>query len=83
MDSWTTIRDGMNPDGTPAPGSVWDRRSQVLARIWPDWTKAFDPDGVRPDEYLDSIYVPPTLNQFLGFWTENIARAKSARESLG
>lgn len=83
VDSWTTIRDGMNADGTPATGSVWDRRSQVLARIWPDWTKAFEPDGVRPDEYLDSIYVPPTLNQFLGFWTENIARAKSARESLG
>ena len=82
VDSWTTIYDGMNEDGTPAPGSVWAKRSEVLARIWPDWVKAFDPDGVRPGEYLDTIYVPPTLNQFLGFWTENMARAKAARESI-
>ena len=82
IDSWRTIYDGMNPDGTPAPGSVWEKRSETLARIWPNWRKAFDPDGVKPEEYIDTIYVPPTLNQFLGFWSENVARAESARETV-
>lgn len=82
VESWRTLYDGMNPDGTPAPGSVWEKRSQVLARIWPDWRKAFDPEGVRPEEYADTIYVPPTLNQFIGFWHENVARAHAAREEL-
>jgi len=79
--SWRTLADGMNPDGTPAAGSVWERRSEVLARIWPGWEKAFDPQGVAPEEYITTIYVPPTLNQFTGFWVENVARAKAARES--
>lgn len=82
LDSWCTIYDGMNPDGTPATGSIWDRRNKVLERIWPDWKKAFDPEGVRPDEYINTIYVPPTLNQFIGFWEENVARAGTAREDL-
>lgn len=82
VDSWRTLRDGMNPDGTPAPGSIWEKRSQVLARIWPDWRKAFEPDGVRPEEYLNTIYVPPTLNQFTGFWHENVARAHAAKEAV-
>ncbi len=81
IDSWRTLADGMNPDGTPATGSVWEKRSQVLARIWPDWEKAFDPEGVAPEEYINTIYVPPTLSQFTGFWVENVARAKAARES--
>ncbi|MHB0999713.1 MAG: hypothetical protein ACYC27_10755 [Armatimonadota bacterium] len=74
-----TIYDDMNPDGTPVSGSVWDRRSQTLARIWPGWLKAFDPNGLHPDEYLDTIYVPPTLNQFTGFWIENVSRAAMFR----
>ncbi|HUV04062.1 MAG TPA: hypothetical protein VMX94_03025 [Armatimonadota bacterium] len=81
VESWRTIYDGMNPDGTPVAGSIWDKRNRVLARIWPDWVKAFDPDGVRPEEYINAIYVPPTLNQFIGFWNENVARAKAAREA--
>ncbi|MGB9587372.1 MAG: hypothetical protein ACPL7O_04260 [Armatimonadota bacterium] len=80
FDSWCTIYDGMNPDGTPAAGSIWDKRHRTLLRIWPDWAKAFDPEGVKPHEYISMIYVPPTLNQFLGFWAENISRAKEARE---
>lgn len=79
IESWRTLYDGMNPDGTPAAGSVWEKRSQTLARIWPDWEKAFDPQGVRPDEYLSTIYVPPTLEQFTSFWVENVARAEHAR----
>jgi len=81
IDSWRTLYDGMNPDGTPAPGSVWEKRSETLARIWQGWRNAFDPDGVRPEEYLNTIYVPPTLNQFTAFWHENVARARTAREA--
>ena len=81
--SWKTLWDDMEADGAPVAGSVWDKRHQTLLRIWPDWAKAFDPEGVAPGEYITSIYVPPTLNQFLGFWAENVARAKSARESMG
>lgn len=83
IESWTTLHDDMNPDGTPVAGSIWDTRHQTLLRIWPDWAKAFEPDGVAPEEYITSIYVPPTLNQFLGFWSENVARAASAREAAG
>lgn len=78
--SWKTLYEGMNPDGTPAAGSIWEKRSHVLARIWPDWVKAFDPEGVAPEDYINTCYVPPTLEQFTNFWFENIARAKAARE---
>ncbi len=82
VDAWKSIYDGMNEDGTPAAGSVWAKRSEVLASIWPDWVKAFMVDGVKPEDYISTIYVPPTLNQFLGFWDENVSRAKTARESV-
>lgn len=82
VDSWKTIYDGMNQDGTPAAGSIWANRHEILSKIWPDWVKAFDPEGVQPAEYLDTIYVPPTLNQFLGFWAENVARSTAAREAI-
>lgn len=70
-----TLYDGMNQDGTPAQDSIWEHRSQTLARIWLEWLKAFDPDGVKPDEYLSAIYVTPTLKQFTAFWNENVRRA--------
>jgi len=70
-----SICEGMGHDGVPTVGSVWEQRSQVLSRIWPDWVKAFDPNGVGADEYLDTIYVPPTLRQFTEFWHENVRRA--------
>jgi hypothetical protein len=79
IESWRTLYDGMNPDGTPASGSIWEKRSCILSRIWPDWDKAFDPEGVKPEEYINTIYVPPTLEQFTGFWVENMARAERAR----
>lgn len=79
--SWKTLWDDLNDDGTPAPGSAWDRRHQTLLRIWPGWAQAFDPEGVRSSEYINTIYVPPTLNQFLGFWADNVARARAAREA--
>ena len=77
--SWRTLCDGMNPDGTPAKGSIWEKRAYILSLIWPDWRKAFDPDGVKPEEYAKTIYVPPTLNQFIGFWHENVSRAHAVR----
>lgn len=80
VDSWRTIYDGMNEDGTPEKGSIWEQRSYILSQIWLDWRKAFDPEGVQPREYLTTIYVPPTLSQFIGLWSENIARAKAARQ---
>ena len=70
-----TVYDGMTSNGLPAPGSVWEQRSQTLEQIWPDWVKAFDPKGLKPDEYLNAIYVTPTLKQFTGFWNENVRRA--------
>jgi hypothetical protein len=82
IDSWKTIYDGMNVDGTPAPGSIWAKRHEVLSAIWPGWAQAFEPEGVLPKEYMTTIYVPPTLNQFLGMWDTNVARAKAARESV-
>ncbi len=81
IDSWKTLYDGMNKDGTPAPGSIWEKRSKILASIWPDWEKAFDPNGVKPEEYINTIYVPPTLEQFQNMWKENVARAEAARHS--
>jgi len=80
--SWKTLFDDMNADGTPAAGSAWDKREKTLRRIWPDWANAYQVDGVSPDDYLNTIYVPPTLTQFIGFWEENVARAKAAREAL-
>jgi len=80
--SWNTLFDAMNPDGTPAAGSAWDKREKTLRRIWPDWAKAYEVDGVSPDDYLNTIYVPPTLTQFIGFWDENVQRARAAREAV-
>ena len=79
IDSWRTLYDGMNPDGTPAKGSIWEKRAYILSLIWPDWRKAFEPDGVKPEDYAKTIYVPPTLNQFIGFWHENVSRAHTVR----
>lgn len=83
IDSWNTLVEGMNSDGTPEAGSAWDKREKTLRRIWPDWAKAYEVEGVAPSEYLSTAYVPPTLTQFIGFWEENVARAKAAREALG
>lgn len=79
IDSWRTLYDGMNPDGTPAKGSIWEKRAYILSLIWPDWRNAFDPDGVKPEDYMQTIYVPPTLSQFTGFWHENVSRAHTVR----
>ena len=79
VDAWRTLYDGMNPDGAPAKGSIWEKRAYILSLIWPDWRKAFDPEGVKPEEYMKTIYVPPTLSQFTGFWHENVSRAHIAR----
>lgn len=82
VEKWDTLSEGMTPDGSPAPGSVWERRDAVLRRIWPDWARAYDVAGVSPDGYLRTIYVKPTLDQFLAFWEENVTRARKARESV-
>ena len=81
IDSWKALSDGMNADGSPKPGSIWDKRDKTLLSIWPDWAKASMPDGVAPKDYVNTIYVPPTLTQFIGFWNENVARSKAAREA--
>ncbi len=80
--SWKTLWDDLNEDGMPAAGSIWEKRHRTLLRIWPGWAKAFDPDGVKPEDYISTIYVPPTLNQFLGMWADNVARARAAREAV-
>jgi len=77
-----TIEDGMSRSGSPKPGTVWARRKKVLDEIWPDFKKAYAVGGVKPGQYVNTIYVPPTLNQFTGYWVENVARAAAAREAL-
>ncbi len=81
IERWETFRDGMNPDGSPVAGSIWARRHEILSRMWPDWAKAYEVGGVPPDDYLKTIYVKPTLDQFTTFWNENIARAAAWREN--
>lgn len=78
--NWKTITEDMNPDGTPKAGSDWAKRHEILGKIWPEWKAVWEEDGVKPEEYAGKIYVKPTLDQFIGFWTENVARAKKARE---
>ncbi|MFQ3548193.1 MAG: hypothetical protein SNJ70_00395 [Armatimonadota bacterium] len=82
VDNWKTLYDDMNEDGTPVEGSIWAKRHEILSRIWPDWKKSWEIDGVKPDEYINTIYVPPTLTQFTGFWNENVARAKKAADEI-
>jgi len=82
IDNWKSIYEDMDENGYPAAGSIWAKRSETLAKIWPDWNKVFEADGVAPGEYADTIYVPPTLNQFTGFWEENVARAKAWAEKV-
>lgn len=72
---WDTLRADMDDSGYPVSGTIWARRHETLTRIWPDWAKVFEVDGVLPEDYLNTIYVPPTLTQFIGFWHENVARA--------
>lgn len=79
--NWKTIYEGMDSDGYPVPGSIWAKRAETLARIWPDWHKVFDsPDGVQPSEYENTIYVQPTLKQFINMWNTNVERARKAAE---
>lgn len=82
IDDWKTIYADMDTNGYPTPGSIWGKRSAILTRIWPDWAKVFESDGVAPSEYASTIYVPPTLKQFIGMWNDNIARAKAAAEAV-
>jgi hypothetical protein len=82
--NWKTIYDDMDSDGWPVAGSIWAKRHEILSRIWPDWSKVMDPNGVKPEEYETAIYVGPTLKQFTGMWNENVARAKKyADEARG
>lgn len=78
--NWRTITDDMNPDGTPKAGTDWATRHEILLKIWPEWKAVWEEDGVKPEDYAGKIYVKPTLDQFIGFWTENVARANKARE---
>ena len=80
--NWKTLYDDMNADGYPATGSVWGKRHETLTKIWPDWAKVFEADTVKPDEYETTIYVAPTLKQFIGMWNDNIARAKKFAEEV-
>jgi hypothetical protein len=82
--NWRSIHEDMDANGRPVAGSVWARRHAILSRIWPDWTRVFEKDGVQPCDYATAIYVAPTLKQFLGMWDENVARAaKFAAEARG
>lgn len=72
---WKTLYEDMDQSGDPVPNSVWAKRSEILARIWPDWPEVLGIDTVSPDEYGTRIYVTPTLKQFIAMWNENIARA--------
>lgn len=80
IEKWRTITEDMNADGTPKEGTDWAKRHEILGKIWPEWKAVWEEDGVRPEDYAGKIYVKPTLDQFIGFWTENVARAKAARE---
>jgi len=81
ISNWKTIYEDMGADGYPTAGSIWARRSEVLGKIWPDWTKVFDsPEGVKPEQYETAIYVAPTLKQFIGMWNTNVERAKKFAE---
>ena len=74
--NWKSIYEDMEENGYPAPGSIWAKRNEILASIWPGWKNAFEKDGVQPSEYESTIYVPPTLKQFLGMWETNVSRAR-------
>jgi len=76
ISNWKALYEDMDADGNPVSGSIWAKRSETLARIYPDWSKMLETDGVQPSEYETAIYVAPTLKQFIGMWNENIARAK-------
>lgn len=80
IEKWDTLSDGMNPDGSPAPGSIWEKRHKTLLRVWPEWANAYEVDGIPPDKYRETIYIRPTLEQFIDFWNENVDRARRARE---
>lgn len=84
ISNWRTLYDDMDEEGCPVKGSIWEKRHEILSRIWPDWKKSFDIGGVSPDDYAEAIYVKPTLTQFLAMWNENVARAKAfADEARG
>lgn len=81
ISNWKTLYEDMDENGYPVKGTIWGNRADTLAKIWPDWTKVFESDGVQPSEYESTIYVPPTLKQFIGMWNDNIARAKAFAEA--
>lgn len=78
IENWRSICEGMDDEGYPIRGTIWARRHDTLTKIWPDWKRVFEIDGVKPEEYADMIYVRPTLDQFIAKWNENVSRAKHA-----
>ena len=80
ISNWKTLYDEMDANGYPVAGTIWGKRNETLKKIWPDWTKVFEADTVKPEEYETTIYVAPTLKQFIGMWNDNIARAKKFAE---
>ncbi|MGB9619054.1 MAG: hypothetical protein ACPL7K_01425, partial [Armatimonadota bacterium] len=62
---WKSLYQDMDANGYPVPGSIWAKRHEILSRIWPDWKRVFEKDGVQPSEYGTAIYVVPTLKQFI------------------
>lgn len=80
IENWKTIYEGMDENGYPIPGTIWAKRAEILAKIWPDWSRVFEKDGVKPEEYGTAIYVVPTLKQFIAMWNENVARARKFAE---
>jgi len=80
IENWKTLYEGMDENGYPIPGTIWAKRAEILAKIWPDWSRVFEKDGVKPEEYGTAIYVVPTLKQFIAMWNENVARARKFAE---
>ncbi|MDH7600598.1 MAG: hypothetical protein QHI38_00445 [Armatimonadota bacterium] len=80
IENWKSLYEGMDENGYPVAGTIWAKRSEILAKIWPDWKRVFEKDGVKPEEYGSTIYVVPTLKQFINMWNENVARARKFAE---
>lgn len=38
----------------------------ALLKYFPDFRKAYEPDGLRPEEFVDFLPTKRTLSQFLG-----------------
>jgi transaldolase len=62
----TINKSGIDPDPNSMDKPVDPKTVDALLKYFPDFRKAYEPDGLKPEEFVDFLPTKRTLSQFLG-----------------